>query len=89
MNVLEAIRSLKAYQYLLEGLRNGQTLPGLGLMRAARLPLLAAIRQDLNVPILWITDRTDRALSMLDELSFWMDRNAIQIYPEPNPLFYE
>ncbi len=89
MNVLEAIRSLKAYPKLLESVRNGETLPGLGLMRAARLPLLAALWEDLKVPVLWVTDRTDRALAMLDELSFWMDRNALQIYPEPNPLFYE
>ncbi len=89
MNALQAIRSLTAYQRLLERLQNEDSIPGLGLMRAARLPVLAAIWQDLKIPILWVTDRTDRALAMLDELSFWMERSALQIYPEPNPLFYE
>ncbi|MEW6179020.1 MAG: transcription-repair coupling factor [Chloroflexota bacterium] len=90
MKILEAIRSLKAYQRLLEDLRAGHPIPtGLGLMRPARLPLLAALWEDLDLPLLFITDRTDRAMAVLDELAFWMDRSALQIYPEPNPLFYE
>lgn len=64
-------------------------VPGLGLLRAARLPLLAAIHLDLNVPILFITDRTDRALTILDELSFWLKGETPVYFPEPNPLFYE
>lgn len=88
--MLDTVRSLRAYQNLLAELTRGdKPVAGLGLMRAARLPLLAALWQDLNMPIVWITDRTDRALAMLDELSFWMERRHIRIYPEPNPLFYE
>ena len=49
----------------------GVPLPGLALPRAARLPVLAALRTDLNCPILLLTDRADRALTLLDELAFW------------------
>jgi len=87
--VLDRIRSLSAYQQNLASLRSGQNVPGLGLMRSARLPLVAALHLDLNVPLLLVTDRTDRALTILDELAFWLKPQDVQYFPEPNPLFYE
>jgi transcription-repair coupling factor (superfamily II helicase) len=64
-------------------------LPGQALPRSARLAVLAALREDLNQPILLVTDRADRALMLLDELSFWCGPALRQFFPEPNPLFYE
>jgi transcription-repair coupling factor (superfamily II helicase) len=58
------------------------------LPRAARLPVLAALHQDLNRPILLITDRADHALSLHDELGFWI-KSPRYHFGEPNPLFYE
>jgi transcription-repair coupling factor (superfamily II helicase) len=87
--LISAIRSLKAYQHLLDDLSAGILLPGLALLRSARLPVLAALRQDLNYPVLLLTDRADRALTLLDELSFWAPEAPRQFFPEPNPLFYE
>ncbi len=87
--MLERIRSLDAYRQVLSALKAGQPLPSLGLMRPARLPLLAALQQDLNIPMLLVTDRSDRALTVLEELGFWLRQPSIQYFPEPNPLFYE
>jgi len=36
-----------------------------------------------------LTDRSDRALTMLDELNFWAPDLEKKLFPEPNPLFYE
>ncbi len=87
--MLANLQGVSSYQSLLADIREGVKLPGLGLMRSARLPLLSALHQDLAVPILLITDRTDRALTLLDELGFWVKDAARQYFPEPNPLFYE
>ncbi|RPJ41175.1 MAG: hypothetical protein EHM21_13555, partial [Chloroflexi bacterium] len=87
--ILEAIRSLTSYQRLLADLSARMLLPGLALPRAARLPVLAGLSSDLNCPILLLTDRADRALTLLDELAFWAPSAPRQIFPEPNPLFYE
>jgi transcription-repair coupling factor (superfamily II helicase) len=63
--------------------------PGIGLRRSARLPVLAAIYAKLQIPILLLTDRTDRALTLYDELGL-LAPNADRLYfPEPGPLFYE
>ena len=86
--LLDKIRALSQYQQLLMRIQAGQELPGLGLPRAARLPVLAALHQDLNQPILFITDRADHALSLFDELGFWT-RSPRFLFAEPNPLFYE
>lgn len=87
--MLSLLRSLPEYQNLLAEITDGVRLPGLGLPRAARLPVLAALQMDLERPVLLITDRSDRALTQLDELNFWLPDGKIQLYPEPTPLFYE
>jgi transcription-repair coupling factor (superfamily II helicase) len=87
--LLNKIRSLPQYQQLLSQIQsNGKQLPGLGLPRAARLPVLATLHQDLNRPILLITDRADHSLSLYDELGFWIQSPRYH-FGEPNPLFYE
>ena len=87
-SVLNNIRSLPQYQRLLNQLKMGKQLSGLGLPRAARLPVLAALLEDIKQPILFITDRSDHALSLFDELGFWVKSQRYH-FAEPNPLFYE
>jgi len=86
--ILDKIRSISHYQQLLKQLQGDEQLPGLGLPRATRLPILAALLEDLNRPILLITDRADHALSLFDELGFWV-KSPRYHFAEPNPLFYE
>ncbi|HMX17906.1 MAG TPA: transcription-repair coupling factor [Anaerolineales bacterium] len=86
--LLSNIRTLPAYQQLLVELNAGKTIAGLGLSRSARLPVLAALQADLNRPILLVTDRADHALSIFDELDFWVKSPRL-LFAEPNPLFYE
>jgi transcription-repair coupling factor (superfamily II helicase) len=88
-SLLVRIRELPAYQQMLKDLRTGIKLPGLGLARATRLPVLAALHADLDQPLLMVTDRADHALALADELSFWLPEAARTIFAEPTPLFYE
>jgi transcription-repair coupling factor (superfamily II helicase) len=88
-NLLNKIRELSQYQQLVKELQtDGKQLPGLGLPRAARLPVLSVLHQDLDRPILLITDRADHALALFDELGFWIKSPRFH-FAEPNPLFYE
>src|SRR5690348_8046906 len=87
-SLLESIRSLPEYEKLPGEIAAGRSIPGLGLPRAARLPLIAALQADLNRPILLITDRADHALALFDELGFWL-KSPRYLFAEPNPLFYE
>lgn len=87
--LLSSLRSTPEYQSFLKQVQEDQRLPGLGLPRAARLPLLAALHGDLSRPILLLTDRADHALSLYDELGFWLPAASRYLFSEPNPLFYE
>lgn len=82
------IRALPQYQDLIKQISTGTMISGLGLPRSARLPVLANLHTDINQPILLITDRADHALSMFDELGFWV-KSPRYLFTEPNPLFYE
>ena len=74
---------------LIQQLRAGDSLPNLGLRRAARLPCVAALYERLPQPLLLLTDRADRALALADELGQWLPQAKRMIFPEPAPLFYE
>jgi len=87
--LLDALRSHPEYRHLLDDLRDGLIVQGMGLMRAARLPLAAALHRDLTTPLVWVVERTDRALALQDELSLWLGEGEHYLFPEPNPLFYE
>jgi transcription-repair coupling factor (superfamily II helicase) len=87
--LLEQIRSIPTYKRLLADLLSGKQLPGQALPRAARLPILAALNEDLGQPIVLVTDRADHALQLHDELAFWAPEVSRYIFSEPNPLFYE
>ncbi len=87
-SLLNDFRSLPQYQQLLIQINDGKSLSGLGLPRSARLPILAALQADLDRPILFITDRSDHALALFDELGFWL-KSPRFLFAEPNPLFYE
>src|SRR5512142_2238063 len=87
-SVLQKIRELTPYKDLVTELHVQREHAGLGLPRAARLAILAALHLDLEHPIVFITDRADHALSLYDELGFWV-QSPRYLFSEPNPLFYE
>ena len=69
--ILERIQKLNDYLDMVAALRNGDATDPFNLMRALRLPVVAAIWQDLQRPILYITDRQEKAAAALDEIEFW------------------
>ena len=74
---------------LIASIHTGGPLTNLGVRRSARLPILAALHKKIQSPILLITDRTDRALTLVDELALWAPDADRYFFPEPTPLFYE
>jgi transcription-repair coupling factor (superfamily II helicase) len=87
--MITSIQQLAEYEQLIEDIRAGVRLPGLGLPRSARLPIISAIYETLNWPIVLVVERMDQALRFADELSFWMSSKSVQLFPEPTPMFYE
>src|SRR5512146_2226839 len=86
--IIERIQKLTPYRKILSDLKEGKTIAPLGLPRSARLPVMAALYADLNLPVVLITDRADHAMSLFDESGYWL-RSPRYFFNEPNPLFYE
>jgi transcription-repair coupling factor (superfamily II helicase) len=87
--ILDKIRAETAYQTFLRNVQANNRIPGLGLPRSSRLPLLSALRLDVKRPIVLLTDRADHAIVLFDELAFWAPDSPRFLFSEPNPLFYE
>ena len=88
-HILAAIESLPAFTELKDQIGQTANLIRLALLRSARPPVLAALHQATNRPILLITQKTDRALALAEELSIWLpDQNRL-FFPEPTSLFFE
>lgn len=62
------IRELPEFEALVGRIRAGESILNLGLGRSARLPVLAALHQELSRPILLLTHRTNLALTLVDEM---------------------
>lgn len=88
-HVIEQITHLPAFEALLQTLKTSREDQSLALMRSVRLPVLTALHQATGKPILLVTQKTDRALLLSDELGIWTP-DALKLYfPEPTSLFYE
>ncbi len=84
--LLAAVRQHTAYAQLL-GTAAAAGTP-LQLSRAARVPVLATLAQDLARPLLVLVARSDRALVLQEELECWTG-SAPLLFSEPNSLFYD
>ncbi len=87
--MLDLLRRQPVYQEYLNAVKVGGHSSKLAIIRSARLPVLASLCLDLNTPILLLTDRSDRAALMFDELGFWLPDLPRVYFPEPTPMFYE
>jgi transcription-repair coupling factor (superfamily II helicase) len=88
--LLAAFEPLEAYRSLRKDLAGGEMPPPLGLLRAARAALLAALAQDLERPMLLVTGSVERAKALVQSLRDWsLSSEHILRFPEPLALFYE
>src|SRR5215475_8981042 len=87
--LLDLLRGSGIYRDLLTHLQADKAMPDLGVIRAARPFLLAALAQDWHAPIIYITGRIDRAYNVSEQLPVWLGDRPVYRFAEPTPLFYE
>ncbi|MFQ6100565.1 MAG: transcription-repair coupling factor [Anaerolineae bacterium] len=82
--------ALEPYRILRADLASGEMPPPLGLLRAARPALLAALARDLKRPMLVVAGSVERAKALAHSLRDWSPApEYILRFPEPLALFYE
>ena len=88
--LLAWVRALPPYQALRQDIAAGEVVPPLGLLRAARPALLAALASESERPILVVAGSVERARALHQSLRHWHPRpeNVLR-FPESPTLFYE
>lgn len=87
--LLRAIRSLSDHVKFREAVMNDHRLELLSVQRSFRLPLLASLVEDINRPMVIVSDRADHASRLYDEFGVWAPESSRVFFPEPTPNFYE
>ncbi|MDX1994230.1 MAG: transcription-repair coupling factor [bacterium] len=92
--LLQLLREDRRYLDFVERLRKGQTQAyNATILRAARPFLAAALAQDWDGPVLFLTSQSKRAHNVTGQLPVWLDGSdatrPILRFSEPTPHFYE
>ncbi len=87
--LLEILRQTEVYQAVLRNLREGHAMADQHILRSARPFVVAALADDLDRPIIWLTGRVDHAHNMTEQFPVWLPRHPIQRFAEPTAIFYE
>jgi transcription-repair coupling factor (superfamily II helicase) len=78
------------YGRLLEEIKNQGEIGDLPLLNAAKPYLIAALYQDLKVPLVVITAKADNASRLKDQIVAWRGSDSnIDLFPEPDTLPYQ
>ena len=88
--LLDLLREAPAYRALLDSLHQSNDPLALGVLRAARPFVAAALARDWGAPVVYVTTRIDRAYNVSEQLPVWLgDADRIHRFGEPAPIFYE
>ncbi|NIS79427.1 MAG: transcription-repair coupling factor, partial [Anaerolineales bacterium] len=88
--LLTHIRAHPDYPTLMRKLRDGEVLlDSLHIPRAVRPALTVALARDLQRPVVFIVPRSDRMLTLAEEIPAWDPGIQLLTFPDPNPVFYE
>jgi transcription-repair coupling factor (superfamily II helicase) len=88
--LLPLLYDTQPFRALRQHLQTGHSAQALGVLRAARPFVLAALAQEWHAPVVYITARIDRAYNVSEQLPVWLrDAALIDRFAEPTPFFYE
>jgi transcription-repair coupling factor (superfamily II helicase) len=78
------------YERLLDEIKNRRETGDVSLLNTAKPYLIAALYQDLKVPLIIITAKADSASRLKDQVVAWYGSDSnIDLFPEPDTLPYQ
>ena len=87
--LLSLLDASPAWRRLQTTLAQKGQLPDLQVIGAARPFVLAALAQQWDGPVLYLTARVDRAWNVAGQLPVWLPETSVFRFAEPVPHFYE
>ncbi|XWX04281.1 transcription-repair coupling factor [Aggregatilineales bacterium SYSU G02658] len=88
--LIDWLRQSAEYAAWLNALRAAHTTQTVPVLRSARPFLLAALAQDWDAPLVYITARGRRAYNLTEQLPVWLGSDErVYRFAEPTPAFYD
>ena len=87
--LLHLIKGMPAYCQLLEELKQQKDNTTTALLNAAKPYFIAALYQDLKLPMLIITTEPENSKKLREQISAWCGSNQVKLFPEPGGLLYQ
>ena len=88
--LLDLLRECRGYQTLLAQFAAGKRSDSFNIVRSARPFLLAALADDWDGPVIYLTAAARRAYNVSEQLPLWLEDSArLYRFAEPSALFYD
>ncbi|MCL7452390.1 MAG: transcription-repair coupling factor [Anaerolineae bacterium] len=95
--LLPFVEDVPAYRQLLDAAKEAvqaanpdtDSTQGLGVVLPARPYLVAALYQQLNIPLILLTTRSERVTQWAEQMRIWTGSEQVYAFPEPDALPYE
>ncbi|MFC1860414.1 transcription-repair coupling factor [Chloroflexota bacterium] len=87
--LLNIIEPIPAYNRLVEELKRQEGNPRVAVLDAAKPYLIAALYQNLKLPLLVVTAQPENSKKLYEQILTWSGSTRIKLFPEPDILPYQ
>jgi len=87
--LLHLIEEMPTYHQLVDELKQQTIHPEVAVLDAAKPYLIAALYQNLKLPILVVTAQPENGKKLYEQILNWSGSNQIKLFPEPDALPYQ
>jgi transcription-repair coupling factor (superfamily II helicase) len=87
--LLHLILQMPAYRQLLAELRRQDNSTSVSILDAAKPYFIAAVYQELRLPLLVVTAQPENSSRLREQISAWYSSDQIRLFPGPDALPYQ
>jgi len=87
--LLHIIEEMPTYHQLVDELKQPKGNPRVAVLDAAKPYLIAALYQNLKLPMLVVTAQPENSKKLHEQLLTWCNSTQIKLFPEPDALPYQ
>ncbi len=87
--LLHLIEQMPAYHQLVDELKQQNGNPRVVVLDAAKPYLIAALYQNLKLPMLVVTAQPENSKKLHEQLLTWCNADQVKLFPEPDALPYQ
>ncbi|GAI98519.1 unnamed protein product, partial [marine sediment metagenome] len=87
--LLHLIEEMPVYHQLIDELNQQKGTTKIAVLNAAKPYLIAALYQNLKLPMLVVTAQPENSKKLYEQIFTWCNSSQIKLFPEPDALPYQ